>query len=1045
MLSTESVLRKILNLCENCPRLREGTRHDLIFKQFSNAPIADKDEGMWVAVNATLDAAFAKDCIGENILKGNFGLPMVVNWVRKAEEHPTWDLNSEMLINIKLENIVAALKESNPRTPNNSTDSSPPVKQARTAFHVSNIIVISSDDETNFEAAETRTSKDQKHHIKHMNVIELCPLSRPGDECKRCKVEMRTGGKDFSCHCGAKTIWLSHGRVRIAQAHWATETCKDKTENLKNNTQLTTFFKRSTSIPNSITVACPGLNDETWERRKATHSIAEFISKTFTIYRGNHRHDICRELFGKHARENQLTKAQKSQLIATLDARSTWQVKRHGERSAIYSSDCKRTLICKKNNENLVCSACQDLKANRSLLKALNSDYAKDDDINSSNGDFTEFMTVLAASTRNGLFSNRDATRGLIKAVAIKAERENAGKSTRGMRIDSCLDEFVMTLGAISPRALTLFNDNFAGRGNRSLQMIRAKEGFHLLDGLHIDNFTRIAEVLKGLGYSGPIAAASDQTVCVKRLRHHNGFLVGAQGGDIAFTNASELPELVKSVVKNKELCSKIRAYTIQVPLPNVPTFIVALIASCDKETSNDILEGYTKFMELSRQSGLNILSIGADGAPIELSAQASLVKSADRYFTYTNSNYDVHIQIPLFGHPPRPVVMVQDPKHARKTGANQLASGARLLTIGNYYISIQQLAAILQSGCSPLLHRDVFDCDKQDDGQAFRTLSSSTLAVSLANKETLGLSIYLYVVGEMCDAWLNWSIGHRERLRAAWTTEFFFRHWKKYLLNRQSEPHKLMSFSQNCISPQSFKIFSTLATSLLQLVIAHREFYPTCPLLPWKHGSEPCEHSFGWMRVISPRFTVLDARLMMPKIHLIVKNIMSGHMKIPPSEHMHSGYQYAFGDEPDSDNLKLLTKFPSDIEISEDLKTAYERANHLVTISGMGPLNNLICDTPGVEVEESYENLPENMSDVSVCATQHYDIDYIYQVGSCPEKEVLEAAALLTKEQNTIELFLDTLPEDSESECLKNAAMSISNLLNPACKRVMFILQEIP
>ncbi|EGG10021.1 uncharacterized protein MELLADRAFT_94343 [Melampsora larici-populina 98AG31] len=863
-----------------------------------------------------------------------------------------------------------------------------------------------------------------------MNVIELCPLSIPGDECKRCKVETRTGGKDFSCHCGAKTIWLGHGRVRIAQAHWATDTCKDKTENLKNNTQLTSFFKSSTSKPNLITVACPGLNDQTWIRRKATHSIADFISKTFSIYRGNHRHDICRELFGKNAQENQLTKAQKSQLLATLDARSTWQVKRHRERSAIYSSDCKRTLLCKKSHDNLVCSSCQELKANRSLLKALNSDYAKDDEIKysrndyiSSNGDFANFMTVVAASARNGLFSNCDATRGLIKAVAIKAERENNGKSTRGMRIDSCLDEFVMTLGAISPRALNLFNDNFAGRGNRSLRMIRAKEGFHLVDGLHIDNFTRIAQVLKDLGYSGPIAAASDQTVCVKRLRHHNGFLVGAQGGDISFTDASELPDLVKNIVKNKELCSKIRAYTLQVPLPNIPTFIVALIASCDKETSNDILEGHMKFLELSREAGLNILSIGADGAPIELSAQGSLAKSADHYFTYSNPTYNVHIQIPLVGHPPRPVVMVQDPKHARKTSANQLASGARLLTIGNYHISIQQLAAILQSGRSPLLHRDVFDCDKQDDGRAFRTLSSSTLAVSLANKEMLGLSIYLYVVGEMCDAWLNRSIGHRERIRSAWTAEFFFRHWRKYLLKRQSEPHKLMSFSQN----------------------SHREFYPTCPLLPWKHGSEPCEHSFGWMRVISPRFTVLDARMMMPKIHLIVKNIMSGKMKIPPSEHMHSGYQYAFSDEPDTNNLKILTEFPSDIEIHEDLKTAYERADHLVTISGMGSLNSLICDTPGVEVEDSYEIIPENLSDVSVCATQNYDIDYVYKVGSCPEKEALEAAALLTKEQNTIDLFLDTLPENSESECLKNAAMSISNLLNPACKPMTFIHKESP
>ncbi|EGF99269.1 uncharacterized protein MELLADRAFT_94758 [Melampsora larici-populina 98AG31] len=622
-------------------------------------------------------------------------------------------------------------------------------------------------------------------------------------------------------------------------------TCKNKTGGLKKTTDLTSFFGRLVTSRNMNTISCPGLNDVTWERERATHSIADFISKTCTLYRGNNRHKICKELFGSQAQESQLTAEQKSHLITTLDARSKWEVKRHGERSSIYSSNCERTFICKNTEKNAVCPACEELKGLRSLIGALNKDYAEkdklkftrdtylSDNINTfsptllkstdarllsnsvekaSKGDFSDFCTVLAASARNGLFDNRDATRGLIKAVAVKAARENAGKTTR----------------AISPRALNLFNDNFAGRGNRSLRMKRAKDGMHLVDGLQIVNFNCIAQVLKDLGYSGPVAAASDQTVCVKRLRHHDGHLVGAQGGDISFDDPSELPALVKSVVKNKELCSKIRAYTLQVPLPNIPTFVVALIASCDKETSNDIVESHLKFLELSQEAGINILSVGADGAPTELCAQNALTDTASQFISYSNSRYDVHVKVPLIGHPPRPVVMVQDPKHARKTGANQLSSGACLLVM----------------------------------------------------------------VGEMCDAWLNRWIGHRERIRSAWTADFFFRHWKNYLLKQQAEPHKLMSFAHNCISPQSFKIFSTLATSLLQLVIAHREFYPTIPLLPWKHGSEPCEHVFGWMCVISPRFTVLDARMMMPKIHAIVKNIMSGRMKIPSSEHMHSGYQ---------------------------------------------------------------------------------------------------------------------------------------------------------
>ncbi|EGG10901.1 uncharacterized protein MELLADRAFT_92264 [Melampsora larici-populina 98AG31] len=1058
MLTFDQTLNKIIRLCDNCPALREGTRQDKTYMRFSNPPTADEDEGMWYPVNTTLDAVFGVDCIKLEISKGPFGLPLVVEWVQQARKHHTWDGDSDKLIKIKLDNIISALQdagaedhevdephktnsvvgnkrrisriESNPTTSNSSNSSKSmddpkrPTKQFRTAapakisdgvINSSEVILVLSSDEEERRGFSKKNSA--KRELRNVKVVNLCPLSTPNKNCNRCKVETRLGGKHFSCHCGAKLIWLSGGRVRPAETHWATEICKDKTEQLRSNTQLTSYFTNSTtSNSKMIEVPCPGLHDGTWERPKARHTIAYFLSKTFSVYRGNFRHKICQDLFGAHAQESKLTKEQKSKLMTTLDAQSKWQVKRHGDRNAIYSSNCEKTFLCNRTIKNAICTPCEQVKGMRSLIRALNSDYAEEETLKytpnnlmedhqtifsptllkladfrllqtsieaASKGDFSDFLTVMAASARNGLFDNRDAARAMIKAVAVKAERVNSGKTTRGMKIDSCLDEFVMTLGAISPRALSLFNDNFAGRSQRSLRMIRARDDMHLLDGLHITNFNRISQVLKELGYSGPIATASDQTVCVKRLRHHNGFLVGAQGGDISFDDPSELPDLVRSVVKKKELCSKIRAYTLQVPLPNVPTFVVALIASCDKETSNDILENHHTFMKLSQDAGINILSIGADGAPTELCAQIALAESATQFITYENSDYDVHVKVPLMGNPPRPVVMVQDPKHARKTGANQLGSGARLIVMGNYHVSIQQVATILQSGRSPLLHKDVFDCDKQDDGRAFRTLNSGTLADWTSREDSI-------------------SMDRRVLL--------------KTLEEVASQPTSRTS--------QANELFSKLS---------HREYYPNYPLLPWKHGSEPVEHIFGWMRVISPRFTVLDARMMMPKIHAIVKNVMSGRINLPSSEHMHAGYQYAFSDEPKDENLDFLAQFPTDSEISEDLAVAYEQADQLTQVSGMGSLKSLDQEVPARDLDDLHVESPENFSDISVCTTQQYDILYEYKGNVLREKQALEAAAHLTKEENSVDLLLDALPEDAHTKSLQNAAMSIANLLNPA------------
>jgi hypothetical protein len=106
--------------------------------------------------------------------------------------------------------------------------------------------------------------------------------------------------------------------------------------------------------------------------------------------------------------------------------------------------------------------------------------------------------------------------------------------------------------------------------------------------------------------------------------------------------------------------------------------------------------------------------------------------------------------------------------------------------------------------------------------------------------------------------------------------------------INHKSNP--LMSIDRNGISRQSYEIFRFLGNTLIGLIISHREYHPLVPLLPWKHGTEACEHIFGWMRVIMPNFTVLDARQMLPKVFAVVRNVMGGKMKIPQSDHLQSG-----------------------------------------------------------------------------------------------------------------------------------------------------------
>lgn len=87
----------------------------------------------------------------------------------------------------------------------------------------------------------------------------------------------------------------------------------------------------------------------------------------------------------------------------------------------------------------------------------------------------------------------------------------------------------------------------------------------------------------------------------------------------------------------------QIRAYTIQVPLPNIPTLVVALLASPSDEGGDEIATLHDTVIRMSSAAGINVLSIGADGAASELAAQVKLNQMSTQFLTYVNNDLDVH------------------------------------------------------------------------------------------------------------------------------------------------------------------------------------------------------------------------------------------------------------------------------------------------------------------------------------------------------------------------------------------------------------------
>ena len=113
---------------------------------------------------------------------------------------------------------------------------------------------------------------------------------------------------------------------------------------------------------------------------------------------------------------------------------------------------------------------------------------------------------------------------------------------------------------------------------------------------------------------------------------------------------------------------------------------------------------------------------------------------------------------------------MLQDAKHAAKTARNNVTTGAKLVTLGNYTAMYSQVRKAAFAHNGPLYRRDVEKVDCQDDNAACRLLSASTLRWFTThhgshpeNEKTRGLIVFLFLMGEAVDAYQSRTLPHIE------------------------------------------------------------------------------------------------------------------------------------------------------------------------------------------------------------------------------------------------------------------------------------------
>jgi hypothetical protein len=526
----------------------------------------------------------------------------------------------------------------------------------------------------------------------------------------------------------------------------------------------------------------------------------------------------------------------------------------------------------------------------------------------------------------------------LVQVLTAQTEWCLQGCGNQNMKYPPALDDWCHELLCIHPEAYCSFCRQFGGRSERSfLEKQSACPIF--LQGISPQVLQHAHKYLEEYKYplEAPLALSVNNTKLLPAFwpyfdrSANKWFLVGKTSKPLEVADIDKLADQIDSA--RELLATKLWLWELQIPLPHVPPLVLAvmpLVSSTDSASLTAMEQWLLKILLLCEKP-LCIVSLGSDGSVVEREAHQALVQSgfADQIshsIPHPEGSQLDNLCIPVLQIYRQHIAIIQDLKHCRKTGRNNLFSGAWLLVLGNHTVCYEQVQSMASEADNLLYWQDVDRLDRQDDRATARLFSASFLHYSISRHgdSNPGLPVYLFIIGELVDAYENCHIPHIEHVRMVLQMHFFKSQWKSFLQASGYQENKYF------ISADTDNIIDTLINGFLALIFIHQDHLSmTFPLLPWMHGSEANEHVFGLFRLLIPDFTMLDVLQLIPKLKVRLMAACKAKNVQVEFRCTAVGYSHTYFDANDIP-LGMLSEFPSDQEIAQAAIMAYDKANSL-------------------------------------------------------------------------------------------------------------------
>lgn len=531
----------------------------------------------------------------------------------------------------------------------------------------------------------------------------------------------------------------------------------------------------------------------------------------------------------------------------------------------------------------------------------------------------------------------------------VRRNKDPSGRLIHGIRYDETFAKYCTLMRSYGPRSGAQYDLLKGMTGTISQRQMRrrvAKTPNKLFSPeLCAANLFPVVEFGERMKFDGPWICAGDGTKLRPLLTTSSEFSHGEKGAahilgstlpiaDVLFKSAEEQSKIISEIEAAKAIASQVWVLALHIPLPNMPVFPVALIANKGKMTATEIRDLHLKLRSLCGQAGIKFLASGADGAKAESNAQQLMMNAeTPTRLAYLNEKYGVFLDCPVYPDT-GPHICNTDIDHGRKTARNNFLYGTHYLILAFVFLCHAVLMFFLTVLRAPLLIKDLFNPDKQDDGAARRLFTARVFRWMLDTVGRLkhpsleGLFLLAFVLGELFDAWLKRDMPHIERVVCVFRARHFLTIWRSNIINAETRYPDLFPKQSSFLADSSFLILMRMCDQFILLILAHLEYYPNTPFMPWHHGTHFVEHFFGIARSFITDFSFGQFVEMYKHILIRQRILSSGQYSTKREKDSNNGYTFDFVDwglKPEE--IAALKDFPSRDDIDRACETAWNEA----------------------------------------------------------------------------------------------------------------------